>query len=50
MNAAIFTHLIYDYSFTKIRVLGKGDVGKVYLVKQKGTDKLVAMKGMVYHV
>ncbi|CAO3679398.1 hypothetical protein G6F70_003434 [Rhizopus microsporus] len=31
-------------SFTKIRVLGKGDVGKVYLVKQKGTDKLVAMK------
>lgn len=32
-------------SFTKIRLLGRGDVGKVYLVKQKGTDKLLAMKG-----
>ncbi|KAG0164583.1 serine/threonine protein kinase, AGC [Apophysomyces sp. BC1015] len=31
-------------SFVKIRMLGKGDVGKVYMVKQKGTDKLYAMK------
>ncbi|KAI9275320.1 kinase-like domain-containing protein [Sporodiniella umbellata] len=31
-------------SFTKIRMLGKGDVGKVYMVKQKETDKLFAMK------
>ncbi|KAI7879132.1 Pkinase-domain-containing protein, partial [Lichtheimia hyalospora FSU 10163] len=31
-------------SFTKVRLLGRGDVGKVYLVKQKGTDKLLAMK------
>lgn len=32
-------------SFVKIRMLGKGDVGKVYMVRQKGTDKLYAMKG-----
>ncbi|KAI8886586.1 Pkinase-domain-containing protein [Backusella circina FSU 941] len=31
-------------SFVKVRMLGKGDVGKVYMVKQKGTDKLYAMK------
>ncbi|KAI9314341.1 kinase-like domain-containing protein [Dichotomocladium elegans] len=31
-------------SFTKIRMLGKGDVGKVYMVRQKGTDRLYAMK------
>jgi hypothetical protein len=31
-------------SFTKMRMLGKGDVGRVYLVKQKGTDKTMAMK------
>ncbi|KAI9286057.1 Pkinase-domain-containing protein [Umbelopsis sp. AD052] len=31
-------------SFTKVRMLGKGDVGKVYLVRQKSTDKLFAMK------
>ncbi|KAI7908121.1 kinase-like domain-containing protein [Cokeromyces recurvatus] len=31
-------------SFVKIRMLGKGDVGKVYMVRQKGTDKLYAMK------
>lgn len=31
-------------SFTKIRMLGKGDVGRVYLVKQKGTEKTMAMK------
>ncbi|KAI1300726.1 serine/threonine protein kinase, AGC [Mortierella claussenii] len=32
-------------SFVKIRLLGKGDVGKVYLVRQKDTDRLYAMKG-----
>ncbi|CAO3637578.1 unnamed protein product [Cunninghamella echinulata] len=31
-------------SFVKVRMLGKGDVGKVYMVKQKNTDKLFAMK------
>lgn len=32
-------------SFTKVKLLGKGDVGKVYLVKQKGSERLFAMKG-----
>lgn len=32
-------------SFSKIKLLGKGDVGKVYLVKEKKTEKLFAMKG-----
>lgn len=31
-------------SFEKIRLLGKGDVGKVYLVREKQTNKLYAMK------
>lgn len=31
-------------SFTKIKLLGKGDVGKVYLVRQKDSGKLYAMK------
>ncbi|CAO3592424.1 unnamed protein product [Absidia cylindrospora] len=31
-------------SFTKVRMLGKGDVGKVYMVKQKDNGKLYAMK------
>ena len=31
-------------NFEKIRLLGKGDVGKVYLVKEKATNKLFAMK------
>lgn len=35
-------------SFVKIRMLGKGDVGKVYMVKQKETDKLFAMKGLFF--
>lgn len=26
-------------------MLGKGDVGRVYLVREKKTDKLYAMKG-----
>ncbi|KAI8638431.1 kinase-like domain-containing protein [Parasitella parasitica] len=30
--------------FEKVRLLGKGDVGKVYLVKHKGTKKLYALK------
>ena len=30
--------------FDKIRMLGKGGVGRVYLVQLKGTDKLFAMK------
>lgn len=31
-------------SFVKIKILGKGDVGRVYLVKEKKTGKLYAMK------
>ncbi|KAI9574972.1 Pkinase-domain-containing protein [Boletus coccyginus] len=31
-------------SFLKVKMLGKGDVGRVYLVKEKKTDKLFAMK------
>ncbi|KAI9217681.1 hypothetical protein BC828DRAFT_390533 [Blastocladiella britannica] len=30
--------------FVKIKLLGKGDVGKVYLVRRKGGNKLYAMK------
>ena len=36
-------------SFQKIKLLGKGDVGKVYLVKEKKTEKLFAMKGGSLH-
>jgi protein-serine/threonine kinase len=32
-------------SFQKLQMLGRGDVGKVYLVREKKTDKLYAMKG-----
>lgn len=32
-------------SFDKIRLLGKGDVGKVYLVREKKSSRLYAMKG-----
>ncbi|KAJ3127192.1 hypothetical protein HK098_006644 [Nowakowskiella sp. JEL0407] len=31
-------------NFVKIRLIGKGDVGKVYLVRRKDDDKLYAMK------
>lgn len=31
-------------SFDKIKMLGQGDVGKVYLVKEKRNDRLYAMK------
>lgn len=31
-------------SFDKLKLLGKGDVGKVYLVREKKTSKLYAMK------
>jgi protein-serine/threonine kinase len=31
----------------KIKMLGKGDVGRVYLVREKKTAKLFAMKGTV---
>lgn len=32
-------------SFLKIKLLGKGDVGRVYLVREKKSNKLFAMKG-----
>ena len=35
-------------SFQKIKLLGRGDVGKVFLVCEKKTGKLYAMKGP-YH-
>ena len=33
-------------SFQKVKLLGRGDVGKVYLVREKKSGKLYAMKGM----
>lgn len=33
-------------SFDKIKMIGKGDVGKVYLVREKKSSKLFAMKGI----
>lgn len=33
-------------SFDKIKRIGKGDVGKVYLVREKKSSKLYAMKGI----
>lgn len=33
-------------SFDKIKLIGKGDVGKVYLVKEKKSSRLYAMKGL----
>lgn len=32
-------------SFDKIKMIGKGDVGKVYLVREKKSQRLYAMKG-----
>lgn len=34
-------------SFDKIKLIGKGDVGKVYLVREKKSSRLYAMKGEV---
>jgi protein-serine/threonine kinase len=33
-------------SFDKIKLIGKGDVGKVYLVREKKSSRLYAMKSM----
>lgn len=33
-------------SFDKIKLIGKGDVGKVYLVREKRSSRLYAMKGI----
>jgi protein-serine/threonine kinase len=33
-------------SFDKIKMIGKGDVGKVYLVREKKSSRLYAMKGL----
>ena len=35
-------------SFDKIKLIGKGDVGKVYLVREKKSSRLYAMKGMSF--
>ena len=35
-------------SFDKIKLIGKGDVGKVYLVREKKSNRLYAMKGMLH--
>lgn len=37
-------------SFDKIKIIGKGDVGKVYLVREKKSSKLFAMKGISYSI
>ena len=37
-------------SFDKIKLIGKGDVGKVYLVREKKSNRLYAMKGTCWHV
>ena len=34
-------------SFDKIKLIGKGDVGKVYLVREKKSSRLFAMKGLI---
>lgn len=34
-------------SFDKIKLIGKGDVGKVYLVREKKSNRLYAMKGEI---
>ena len=36
-------------SFDKIKLIGKGDVGKVYLVREKKSSRLYAMKGLYKH-
>jgi len=36
-------------SFDKIKLIGKGDVGKVYLVREKKSNRLYAMKGTFAH-
>jgi protein-serine/threonine kinase len=36
-------------SFDKIKLIGKGDVGKVYLVREKKSSRLYAMKGTFCH-
>ena len=33
-------------SFEKVKLIGKGDVGKVYLVKEYKSQRLYAMKGI----
>ena len=35
-------------SFDKIKLIGKGDVGKVYLVREKRSSRLYAMKGRLF--
>lgn len=37
-------------SFDKIKLIGKGDVGKVYLVREKKSSRLYAMKGESAHI
>jgi hypothetical protein len=37
-------------SFDKIKLIGKGDVGKVYLVREKKSSRLYAMKGEFFLV
>jgi protein-serine/threonine kinase len=37
-------------SFDKIKLIGKGDVGKVYLVREKKSSRLYAMKGTSFPI
>ncbi|GMG25689.1 unnamed protein product [[Candida] boidinii] len=43
-SARVSTVEVSPQSFEKLKLLGKGDVGKVYLVREKATKKLYAMK------
>lgn len=38
------------HSFDKIKLIGKGDVGKVYLVREKKSNRLYAMKGLCFRI
>ncbi|ODV87823.1 hypothetical protein CANARDRAFT_178468, partial [[Candida] arabinofermentans NRRL YB-2248] len=43
-SAKVGTVEVAPQSFEKLKLLGKGDVGKVYLVREKSNKKLFAMK------
>ena len=45
-SAAKFDHIqVQPSDFKKIKLIGRGDVGRVYLVQNKKDDVLFAMKG-----
>mmetsp|Transcript_3928 Transcript_3928/g.6018 ORF Transcript_3928/g.6018 Transcript_3928/m.6018 type:complete len:485 (-) Transcript_3928:100-1554(-) len=48
-NSTLSMYNLGPQDFQKIRMLGRGDVGRVYLVNLKGTDRLFAMKALSKH-